>query len=324
MKKKIYAISTICLLGATSSALANIIMVGDYVQTQISNDGTLGNGSSTPGLQYDPTGAGAFDPNLDYVAPGTPFEGFGLRYEGSGLLENRNSSSNGEVGGAEDFLLTSLTDLSSSSTYDNFVSWMGSARNGSMSIQHDFFFNNDDERINITTSITADIDLVGLKFARAVDPDPDSFSGGSSATVNQRGIDNNNDGDALDSGDVAAENFVGSVGAISGQPLGLYADTDFLQNTGIVFSCCSVTDPLTYLAGGNTSSSTGDDGIGIAFELGDLLSGESVSVNYAYVMGGSLATIDIPDDPATGVPGPSGIALFGIALLGFCRKLKSK
>lgn len=324
MKTIFQTVTAVGMLTLSSSAFANIIMVGDYLQTQISEDGTLGEGGSRPGLQYDPTGTGNFDPNLDYIAPGTPFEGFGVRYEGSGLLENRNSVSNGSVGSGEDFLFTSLTDMSASSIFDNYVTWAGSARNGSMSIVHEFFFNDDDERINILTSITANIDLIGLQFARAVDPDPDNNPGGSAITANQRGIDNNGDGDTLDAGDVAAENFVGSIGTISGQPLGLFADTDFIQNTGIDFSCCSVTDPLSYLSGGDTSSSNADDGIGIAFELGNLLAGNTVSVNYAYVMGGSLATIDLPDNPTTDVPAPSGIALFGLALLGISRKLKKK
>jgi hypothetical protein len=322
MKKSISAFGVSLALTFSGSATANILLSGDFVQTQISNDGTLGEGRSDPGLVYDSTGTGTFDSNFDYVAPGTPFEAFGIRYDGSGsVLNNDNSHSDGSVGASEDFALTSLIDISMASVYDNHAVWTGS--NSALSITHNFFFNDEDERINISTIITALTDITGLLFSRAVDPDPDSRAHSTSSTNNQRGIDNNADGDAVDPGDVAVENFVGSLGSVSGSPLGLFADTSFTQNTGISGSCCSTIDPLTYLSGGTLGdSSSGDHGIGIAFILGDLLVGESVSVDYAYVMGGSLATIDLPP-PVVDATAPSTIGLMLLSLgglLAFRRK----
>jgi flagellin-like hook-associated protein FlgL len=40
-------------------------------------DGAIGNGPSSPGLQYDPSGNGDFG-SADYIAPGTPYEGFAI------------------------------------------------------------------------------------------------------------------------------------------------------------------------------------------------------------------------------------------------------
>lgn len=325
MKENLLASTLGLALTLTGTASANIIMTGDYVLTQVSNDGTLGNRGFNPGLVYDSTGLGNFDSNFDYLAPGTPHEAFGIRYNtvtgSSGLLGNSNSAS-GDVTSGDDFSLVSLTDMTPGSSFDNHVRWSGT--NSVINIVHDFFFNDDEERVNIKTTIEALVDITDLLFARAIDPDPDSRAHGTSATNNQRGIDNNGDGDALDSGDVAVENFVGSLGSVSGTPLGLFANTSFTQNTGIVGACCSVFDPLTYLAGGNLGdSSTGDNGIGIAFNLGDLLAGEQVSVDYAYVMAGSLATIDLPDDDdSTTVPTPSSIGLFGLCLLALTRRFK--
>lgn len=324
MKKMLLASSLGLALTLTGTASANIIMTGDYVRTQVSNDGTLGDGTSDPGLVYDNTGLGNFDPNFDYLAPGNPHEAFGIRYNtsagSSGLLGNSNSNS-GDVASGDDFSLVSLTDMSLGSSFDSHVRWSGT--NSFINIVHDFFFNDDEERVNIKTTIEALFDITDLLFARAIDPDPDSRAHGTADTNNQRGIDNNNDGDALDSGDVAVENFVGSLGSVSGTPLGLFANTSFTQNTGIVGACCSVFDPLTYLAGGNMGdSSTGDNGIGIAFDLGDLLAGESVSIDYAYVMAGSLETIDLPDEDSTSVPTPPSLGLFGLCLLALARRFK--
>lgn len=315
MKKSILTIGVGLALTFSGSSMANILLSGDFIQTQISNDGTLGDGSSDPGLVYDSTGTGTFDSNYDYVAPGTPFEAFGIRYDGSGLLNNDNSHTAGSVGSSDDFALTSLLDISGASVYDNHAIWSGG--NAALSIIHNFFFNDEDERINITSIITANTDITGLLFSRAVDPDPDSRAHGTHDTNNQRGIDNNADGDAVDPGDVAVENFVGSLGSVSGSPLGLFADSGFTQNTGISGSCCSTIDPLTYLGGGNRGdSSIGDHGIGIAFTLGDLLAGQSISVDYAYVMGGSLATIDLPPTPVVDATAPSTISIMLLSLSG--------
>jgi len=327
MKIKVIAASVGLVFLGSSSVSANIIMTGDFISTQVSNDGTLGEGSSAPGLLYDETGTGSFDPDTDYIKPGNPFEGFGVQYTQGGSTfvgGNRNSISAGGVGGSDNFSLTSLTDLSSSSIFDNYVSWVGT--NGVVDIVHDFFFDNDDELINITTTITALTDLTGLLFSRAVDPDPDSsLAGGSPQTENQRGIDANNDGDFDDVGDIALENFVGSVGQLSNKPLGLFADSSFTQNTGIATACCSTIDPMVYLLGGQQGdSSLADHGIGIGFELGDLSTGSSVSVDYAYVMGGTLETIGIPDDPTVNVSAPTTFGLLGLSLLAMFRRFSVK
>lgn len=318
-------------------AHANVLLEGDFIQTQISDDGTLGDGGSDPGLVYDVTGTGTFDSNFDYVAPGDPFEGFAIRYVGTdggeGFLRNDNSLSNGNVGSSESFTSTSLTDISASSEFDNHARWEGG--NSLFGVIHDFFFNDDDERVNIRTTLTALADFVSVLFSRAVDPDPDSRSEGTASTNNQRGIDANTDGDFDDDGDVSPENFVGSLGSVSGTPLGLFADTDFTQNTGIANACCSQLDPSFYLGGGDLGlASTGDDGIGIAFDLGTLLTGESVTVNYAYVTGEDLSSVDLPDDPidpdpdpdpdpgpVASVPVPSTIGLLLLALVTLRRRV---
>ena len=77
------------LLGCAASALATASFAdtsslqgdGDGLLENIwvkagvnATSGTFGSGGSTsPGLLFDPTGTGTFDPSFDYLTPGSPF-----------------------------------------------------------------------------------------------------------------------------------------------------------------------------------------------------------------------------------------------------------
>ena len=309
--------ATLLVSAAGGLQAAPIVLSGNFISLTLSDDGTLGNGGTSPGLIYDPTGTGSFDPNNDYIAPGTPFEGFGVRSDQTGLIGNRNSSSGGAVGGTDAFNQNSITDTSSGSVRS--TNWTGTSNDGLVSISHSFSFDVSQERVDFITQITANSNLTNLTFARAVDPDPDSRAHGTAQTINQRGFDENNDGDFLDPQDLAQEDFVTSSGSVSGLPLGLFSDSGITHNTGIMNSCCSVIDPLSYLSGGDfPGGSTGDDGIGIGFDIGSLLAGQSVTIGYSYVMGLSVEDIDVP----VAVPTPAGLALMfsGLLGLGFARR----
>ncbi|OJT01494.1 hypothetical protein BEE62_11200 [Marinobacter nauticus] len=272
---------------------APIIMEGDYVRTAISDNGTLGYGGTTsPGLLHDPSGTRSWGAE-DYLTPGTPWEMFGVKADQFGNVHNNNDwpSSIGS---------TSLTDISGGSAFDNHVLWSGTY-GGMFNITHEYIFNDNYERIDILTSIEALTDLTGLKFLRAIDPDPDVNTYGSFDTINTRG-----------GAGIAEEDFVNSQGAQTGLTLGLYTNSSIEHNTGITSSWTN--DPGAYLAGQNDGN--GDNVIGLAFNIGNLFQGDLVKLSYSYVMGETLDNVDIPDEPVASVPEPGTLGLLGLGLAG--------
>jgi len=274
---------------AGSATADPIIMSGDYVLTAISDDGTLGYGYNLyPGLRHDITGTGTF-PADDYLTPGSPWEMFSVVSNQTGLRVNNNA-------GSDAIAKDSLTDLSGSSVYDQFVTWSGHYGT-SFGITTDHFFNDGDERVSMSTTITALTDLTSLQFARAIDPDQDSYVYHTAYTDNGRGT-----------ASLAPEDWVHSSGPHSGLTLGLYSDSPVAHNTGVTGWTLA---PSTYLAGTNVGN--GDRTIGIGFNIGALSSGQSITLDYHYVMGDSLDTVDIPAVP---VPGAVLLGLLGLSVAG--------
>lgn len=82
------------------------------------------------------------------------------------------------------------------------------------------------------------------------------------------------------------------------------------------------TDPSNYLTG-SLNDGYGDNAIGLAFYIGNINAGDSVTLSYKYSLGG---TLDEASSGESSVPEPGGLALMGAALVGLVgarrRKLK--
>ncbi len=284
---------------------APIVMKGNYIYTQISDDGTLGDSKNYPGIQYDPTGSGNF-PGIggrDFLQPGNPLEVFSIENNEEGVVYNNNYHST-----HRDDMTGTLTDLSGSFPYDFYVRWSGSDKNNYFNIILDTYFNKNDKHIMFTTSIFAKKNLTNLRFLRSIDPDQD-YNDYGTETTNARGY-----------GSIAPEDWVYASGPTSNWTIGLYSNSSFMHNTGIGGWPW---DPDNYLS--SIDNGNGDFMIGIAFNLGNLSKNDSVTFRYAYVLGTS------PDDAADNIPGalvltpePTTMFLFGAVLIGLASYWRKK
>jgi hypothetical protein len=301
---KIAAIAAASLI--SSSAIAQVALKGNYISTAVGTAGTLGTGGSTsPGLIHDPSGTGSFDPANDYITPGTPHQGFAITSNESGFRGNDNNG-----GGSFGSNVPTILVGAAAKGYASAVSWTGS--NAFLSITNSYFLNPGDQRIVVSTTLTALQNLTGLAFVTGVDPDPDVGKFGSYSTNNQRG-----------NSIYGVDDFVGSAGSESGLTLGiLNLDANgFVHSTQINSSCCSTPNPFDVLnhSGGDIGlSGLGDYGLALAYNIGTLGAGTSASFDYAYAVGEALDTTGGSGPITSAAPEPSTWAfmIFGFGMAG--------
>ena len=249
-------------------------LTGDYIKIGVSDYGTIGSkGNTSPGMLYDNTGTRTFNTSYDYLTPGTPFEGFTVKYtNGSGTTvtqANNNTGSIAITGG----ILTNYSGVAyGDTTFDNRAIWTGNGTG--YSLINDVRFNNNQKFIDITTTLTSTITMTNLYFGRYIDPDARAATGDSSATTNTLGYS-----------PIGVKQVVFSEALASKYALGLYTAA---SNAGAGISSSWTTDPINYYNGVN--SGTGDYTIGLGFLVPSVAVGDIVTFQYAYIFGPSTLT----------------------------------
>ena len=264
MKKKVIsvAIATAFAIGTGIASAQNIILENEYVKAGVNETtGTLGSGGNTnPGLQYDATGTGTFNSAYDYLTPGSPFEGFTVKLDGT-MFRNNNAGNFTQITGSGwDGTPTSASAI-----------WNGSVA-GQFNLRNTYSLPAGQQYIGISTRIEMLTAATDLYFARYIDPDARAAAGDSSVTDNVRGYSG-----------IPATNVIFSEALSSRYALGLYSSRPSGVNTGPSNSWS--TDPSVYYSGGSYTVGQGDHTIGISFYSSGLSVGDIVTYDYAYIFG---------------------------------------
>ena len=263
------------------------VLENDYVKAGVNGDtGTFGSGGNTsPGLLFDSSGTGTFNTSYDYLTPGSPFDGWSIKIDGTNYTNN-NASTGSET----------WTDSDGLSDGDGTLTWQGT--NSDLSgwqVEHVYSLGATRQYIDITTNITAGSSASNstVYFGRFIDPDARAADGDSSATDNVLGYSG-----------IPDSNVAFSEATTSRYALGLYSTNSNVDAgiTGWTTDADSYTTSKYTDSDGNTVNyGTGDDTIGLTWVWTGVEAGDILTADYSYIFGPSA--FDAADEAIDGGAG---------------------
>ena len=280
---------------------------GNFVEVGVATNGAYGSGTDAP-AGYHPRGVGNFlgfvsdpakdgwavgTPNYigDYFLPGSPQEGWDIQYNNVWAQAWRGGGATSFTGG----LTGSCTGYSSSGTKVT-ATWEGST--GPLSIKQVTTLRTDKLYFvtKVTIKNTSAATVNRIYYERTVDPDNEVATpgGGSFTTINKLEFRLPNK---------KTKTLVSGTGETLGAYLGL-GTKDCRAKPYIVKSSLTPSDSLSVMFNDTAKESTTaifrfdepdtayitDVGIGVIFNIGELLPGDSTNLSYAYVL--STADLD--------------------------------
>jgi len=281
-------------LADTSSMNADVagmgILENNWIRAGVNGTtGTFGSGNGTsPGLLFDPSGTGTFDPSYDYLTPGSPFDGFAVKIDGTNYYNN-NAGNAANIANCDCHMGETMFNGT------NYLIWGGMWEHGggTWEINNTYTLGETNPYVDIETEIIAGSDATTLSFGKYIDPDSQGMPGDSSSTDNVLGY-----------GVIPDTNVAFSEATVSRYALGIYT-TDTNVTAGIEgwtqeadgYSGTNYTD-----ADGNpVNYGNGDDTIGISWTWTGISAGDILTANYAYIFGPSA--FDAAEDAITGGAG---------------------
>ena len=240
------------------------VFENNWVKAGVNKDtGTFGSGGGTsPGLLFDPTGTGTFNAGFDYLTPGSPFDGFALKVDGT------NASNNNAMGG-------SFIDANGLTDGTNTLTWSGDRAFGTSSwnVTNVFTLGTTSPFVDVTTTITAGSAASSVWFGKYIDPDSQGVPGDSSSTDNVLGY-----------GSIPNNHVAFSEATVSRYALGLFS-TNSNVDAGIASWTQEADGYTTSIYGADYGN--GDDTIGLSWNWTGVSAGDILTASYAYIFGPS-------------------------------------
>ena len=271
-------------------------LTGNCLRIGVKNTGSLGIGLTTsPGILFDKTCTGTFNPAYDFLTPGIPWEDLSLKLDGVQYHENNNRP--------HDFVTNASIENKSGVEYRG-TTWalraVQKSENAAFSIENDFHFNEYSKFIEIHTYVTPKAAVTTLFISRAIDSDAMIDSLDMSGTNNAMGYST-----------LTANYVVLSETTSTKYVMGLYTGMENGTHTGISRYWSS--DPEEYYNGVNYGN--GDNTIGVAARFTAVAANTTVVFKHAYIFGqsayeGVKSAIDegVAGGTAGSTPGCTGSA----------------
>lgn len=240
------------------------LIINEWVKAGVNaNTGTLGSGGNTsPGLLFDPSGTSTFNPSYDYLTPGSPFDGFSVKVDGSNYTNNNTGIT--QIG------LTVFEDRS------NELRWTGRVADN-FQITNTYRLDAGKPYIDISTEILMEKDAEHVWFAKFIDPDSQGMPGDSSSTDNVLGY-----------GVIPSTNVAFSEATVSRYALGLYS-----TDTNVAAGINGWNTQADSYVNADASCGVGvlycnaDDTIGLSWHWVGVQTGDILTARYAYIFGPS-------------------------------------
>jgi len=264
------------------------VLENDYVKAGVNGTtGTFGSGGNTsPGLLFDSTGTGTFNTDYDYLTPGSPFDGFSVKIDGTNYTNNN--------GGSTDIANCDCRMGETMFNGTNYLMWGGIWDHGGSQweIEHTYSLGATSQFVDIDTTITAGTSASDstVYFGRFIDPDARAADGDSSSTDNVLGYSG-----------IPDSNVAFSEALSSRYALGLYS-TNSNVDAGIT-GWSTEADAYTENAvdGDGSLTNTGDNTIGLTWVWTGVQAGDILTAEYAYIFGPSA--FDAADEAIDGGAG---------------------
>lgn len=269
----------------------NGFLKGNYVEAGIRSNGAFGSSVSAP-ADFIASGASRYSGRVGFIAdvgkdgwttgspayigdfflPGSPYEAFSVKINGS-LYENQ--------GGGSEAIPGSVTGFSSDGTTSS-VEWLGLINNIQVRQVASIGKNKSYILIRVTLKNTGSSTVNDIFYTRSVDPDNEVDQGGDFNTRNT--IEEQNP-------TVSNMALVSGKGLSHNSYLGL-GTKDCRARVAVMSSFSSDGEQIfngngrVYLKN-KGASAVGDNAIAVAFNVGSLAPGESATVSMAYVLNAS-------------------------------------